>query len=62
MTRHYDDRAGLRGHVQFDDYSHTRIFPLGGDRYEWHIMSRMTATDCAVMCSLINTHTHTHTH
>ena len=24
-------------------------------------MTRMTGPDCAVMCSLINTHTHTHT-
>ena len=26
---------------------------------EWHRMTRMTGPDCAVMCSLINTHTHT---
>ena len=25
-------------------------------------MTRMTRSDCAVMCDLINTHTHTHTH
>ena len=25
-------------------------------------MTRMTGSDCAVMCNLINTHTHTHTH
>ena len=25
-------------------------------------MTRMTGTDCAVMCNLINTHTYTHTH
>ena len=25
-------------------------------------MTRMTGSDCAVMCNLIKTHTHTHTH
>ena len=30
------------------------------DQCEWHIMTRMTGPDCAVMCNLINTHTHTH--
>ena len=39
--------------------THTHASPLGGDQYEWHIMSKMTAMDCAVMCNLINTYTHT---
>ena len=30
-------------------------------RVAYHIMTRMTGPDCAVMCNLINTHTHTHT-
>ena len=32
------------------------------DQREWHIMTRMTGPDCAVMSNLINAHTHTHTH
>ena len=38
------------------------IDPPWEDQCEWHRMTRMTGSDCAVMCSLINTHTHTHTH
>ena len=49
-----DDRAGLRGYVQFNKYTHTH-------QREWHRMTRMTRPDCAVICNLINTHTHTHT-
>ena len=29
--------------------THTHAFPLGGDQYEWHRMSRMTGSDCAVL-------------
>ena len=29
---------------------------------EWHIMTRMTGPDCAVMCNLINIHTYIHTY
>ena len=32
------------------------------DQREWHKMTRMTRSDCAVMCKLINTHTHTLAH
>ena len=42
-------------------HTHTLI-PPWEDQREWHIMTRMTGPDCAVMCNLINTHTHTHTH
>ena len=38
------------------------IDPPWEDLCEWHRMTRMTGSDCAVMCNLINTHTHTHTH
>ena len=31
------------------------------NQYELHIMSRMAAPDCSVMCNLINTHTHSDT-
>ena len=40
--------------MQFNKYTHTRE-----DQCQWHRMTRMTGTDCAVMCNLINTHTHT---
>ena len=35
--------------------------PLGRseDQCEGHRMTRMTGSDCAVICNLINTHTHT---
>ena len=59
-----DDRAGLRGYVQFSKYTHTHkqvsLIPPWEDQREWHRMTRMTRPDCAVMCNLINTHTHTH--
>ena len=56
----YEDRAGLRGYVQFnkDTHTHTHTHPWE-DQCEWHRMTRMTGPDCAVMCNLINTHTHT---
>ena len=60
-----DDRAGLRGYVQFNKYTHTHthtqvsLIPLWEDQCEWHRMTRMTGPDCAVMCNLISTHTHT---
>ena len=38
------------------------LIPPWGDQCEWHRMTRMTGSDCAVMCNLINLHTHTHTH
>ena len=62
-------------YVQFNKYTHAHThrevfvtsiidLPLGGspweDQCEWHIMTRMTGPDCAVMCNLINTHTHKH--
>ena len=57
-----DDRAGLRGYVQFNKYTHTHtLIPPREDQCEWHRMTRMTGPDCVVMCNLINTHTHTHT-
>ena len=58
-----DDRAGLRGYVQFNKYTHTHTHTHTPweDQREWHRMTRMTRPDCAVMCNLINTHTHTHT-
>ena len=45
-------------------YTHTdtHTIPPWEDQREWHIMTRMTGPDCAVMCNLINTHVHTHTH
>ena len=59
----WDDRAGLRGYVQFNKYTHTvSLIPPREDQCEWHRMTRMTGPDCVVMCNLINTHTHTHTH
>ena len=46
-----DDRAGLRGCVQFNKYTYIHI------QCEWHRMTdRMTGPDCAVMCNLINIH------
>ena len=55
--RFFLNRAGLRGYVQFNKYTHTYT-------REWHRITRMTGPDCAVMCNLINTHTqrNTHTH
>ena len=66
----WDDRAGLRGYVQFNKYTHTHththkqvsLIPPWEDQREWHRMTRMTGPECAVMCNLINTHTHTHIH
>ena len=29
-------------------------------RQSWHIMTRRTGPDCAVVCNIINAHTHTH--
>ena len=48
----------------------THTIPPWEDQCEWHIMTRMTGPNCAVMCNLINTHTcvvrcnliNTHTH
>ena len=65
-----DDRAGLRGYVQFNKYiqrERERERDRQTDRdkltpqYEWHRMTRTTAPDCAVVCNLINTHRHTDT-
>ena len=55
MTRP-DDKAGLRGYVQFNKYTHIHTYT------QWHRMTRMTGPDCAVTCNLINAHTHTHIH
>ena len=62
----YHDRAGLRGYVQCNKYTHTQthtqqvsLIPPWEDQCEWHRMTRMTGPDCAVMCNLINTDTHT---
>ena len=48
---------------------HTRYKNPWQDQCEWHIMTRITGPDCAVVCNLINTrititytHTNTHTH
>ena len=49
----WDDRAGLRGYVQFNKYTHTHTHT----QCEWHRMTRMAGPDCVVMCNLINTHT-----
>ena len=65
----YDDRAGLRGYVPFNKYTHAHththtqvsLIPPWEDQREWHRMTRMARPDCAVMCNLINTHTYTHT-
>ena len=38
-----------------DPYIHTYIH-----RYEWHIMTRMTGPDCAVMYNLINKYIYIH--
>ena len=46
-----DDRAGLRGYVQFNIHTYIHC--------EWHRMTRMTGPDCVVMCNLINTYIHT---
>ena len=54
-----DDRAGLRGYVQFNQYTYIHTWE---DPCEWHIMTRMTGPDCAVMCNLINIHTYIHTY
>ena len=37
------------------------IHPPWEDHCEWHRMTRVTRSDCAVMCNLINISTHTHT-
>ena len=46
-----DDRAGLRGYVQFNKYTHTRTHtsPLG----RVNIITRMAWPDCAVMSNVI---------
>ena len=55
------------GYVKFNIYIyiHTHkvsLTPPWEDQCEGHRMTRMTGTDCAVMCNLINTHIHTHRH
>ena len=51
-SNYQDDRAVLRGDVNFNTYRHTHTHA--------HRMTRMTGPDCAViMCNLISTHTHT---
>ena len=61
-----DDRAGLRGYVQFNKYTythiHTYIHTPREDQCEWHRMTRMTGPDCVVRCNLINTYIHTYIH
>ena len=59
-----DNRAGLRGYVSFNKYTHTHAhtIPPWVDQCEWHRMTRVTGPDCTVMYNLIDTHTHTHTH
>ena len=37
------------------------LSPHREDQCEWHRMTMMTGSDCAAICSLINTHTHKHT-
>ena len=54
-----DDRAGLRGYVQFNKYTYIHLIPPREDQCEWHRMTRMTGPDCVVMCNLINTYIHT---
>ena len=60
-----DDRARLRGYVQFNKYTyiHTYIvslIPPREDQCEWHRMTRMTGPDCVVMCNSINTYIDTY--
>ena len=43
-------------------YIHTEVFVTSYiGQCVWHIMTRMTGPDCAVMCNLINIHTYNHT-
>ena len=51
------DKAGLRGYMQFNKCSHTHAHT----HTQWYIMARITGSDCAAMCNLINTNTRTHT-
>ena len=46
-----DDRAGLRGYVQFNTYTYIHTYT-----------HTYIHTDCAVMCNLINIHTYIHTY
>ena len=55
----WDDKAGLHGYDQFNKYTHTHTHTHTEDQCEWHRMTRMAGSDCAVMCNLINTRTHT---
>ena len=42
-----------------DTHTHAQTPPPSWvDQCEWHIMTRITGPDCAVMCNSINTHTH----
>ena len=42
------------------DYTYISLITPWEDQCEWHIMTRMTGPDCAVMCNLINIHTYIH--
>ena len=46
-----DDRARLRGYVQFNKYTQAHTHPWE-DQCEWHRMTRMTGQDCAVLCAI----------
>ena len=39
-----------------------KYIPVHKYKCEWHIMTRMTGPDCAVMCNLININTYIHTY
>ena len=32
----YDDGVGLRGHMQFNKYTHISLIPPWEDQYKWH--------------------------
>ena len=62
-----DDRAGLRGHVQFDKYAYIHTFINAyispwEHQCEWHRMTRMTGPDCAVTFNLKIKYIHTYIH
>ena len=52
-----DDRAGLRGYVQFNKYTHTHTNTGGLHAVAWN--EHIAGPDCAVLRNLIKTHTHT---
>ena len=51
----------INTHTHTHTHTQVSLIPPLEDQCEWHIMTRMTGPDCAViMCNSINTHTHTH--